>query len=486
MKPIMILGTGSDAGKTVLVAGLCRLFANRGITTAPFKSQNMSLNSYVTVDGGEIARATALQARAARQEPSVHMNPLLLKPKSDDLAQLMVHGKPRMDVSAASYFLTDELQELKLAAIDESIAVLRARCDLIIAEGAGSCAEPNLRRLDVANMGVAHRLGARVFITADIDRGGAFASLLGTLQVLRLTSPSDLDLIDGYLINKFRGDRAVLQPALDFLEAQTNIPVAGVIPFLPDLRLEEEDRLHERRCDDPEIDIAVVYLPHISNATDFRYLEAEQRVQVRYVRSVADLGRPDAIIIPGTKNTTWDLDYIRRIGLEQAILDIARDTQIIGVCGGYQMLGKVLHDPHRLESPLGTVDGMRLLDLEVDFLPQKTLVNRRYEPTADNPFQSAGAVEGYEIHSGQIRLGSSPAAFAYPGGRDGAVASGGLVFGTFIHDLFKNQLFTRTFVDELRRRRGLPALTTPLPNLDSPTEESLERLASELEEHLRL
>src|SRR4051794_22629304 len=175
MKPIMILGTSSDAGKTVLVAGLCRLFANRGITTAPFKSQNMSLNSFVTVDGGEIARATALQARAARQEPSVHMNPLLLKPKSDDLAQLMVHGKPHMDVSAAAYFLTDELQDLKLAAIDESIAVLRARCDLIIAEGAGSCAEPNLRRLDGANMGIAHRLGARVFITADIDRGGAFA-----------------------------------------------------------------------------------------------------------------------------------------------------------------------------------------------------------------------------------------------------------------------------------------------------------------------
>ncbi|HET9933822.1 MAG TPA: cobyric acid synthase, partial [Polyangiaceae bacterium] len=305
MKSLMIQGTSSDAGKTVLVAGLCRSFANRGLRVAPFKSQNMALNSYVTPHGEVVARATALQARAARQELCVHMNPLLLKPKGDELAQLMVHGKPCMDVTASQYFLSDELQALKLRAIDESIAALRERYDVVIAEGAGSSAEPNLRRLDVVNMGVAHRLGARVWIAVDIDRGGAFASMLGTLEVLRATSPADLDLVDGFVLNKFRGDRRVLEPALDFMKERSNVPILGVLPYLPDLNLDEEDRLRERRCDNPEVDIAVIYLPHISNATDFRFFEAEHNVQVRYVRSAAALGRPDAIIIPGTKNTTW-------------------------------------------------------------------------------------------------------------------------------------------------------------------------------------
>ena len=249
MKPIMIQAIGSDAGKTVLVAGLCRLFANRGLRVAPFKSQNMALNSFVTVDGGEIGRATAVQAAGARQEPSVHMNPLLLKPKADDVVQLIVHGKPLRDVSAKEYFLTPgRLQQLKLDAIGESIAHLRRHYDLIIAEGAGSCAEPNLRRLDVVNMGAAHLLEARVFIVGDIDRGGVFASFLGALEVMRLTEPSDLARVEGFLINKFRGDPDVLQPGLAFMTAHCPVPIAGVLPYLADLRLEEEDRVREHRC----------------------------------------------------------------------------------------------------------------------------------------------------------------------------------------------------------------------------------------------
>lgn len=482
----MIQGTSSDAGKTTLVAGLCRLLSNRGYRVAPFKSQNMALNSYVTADGGEIARATAVQAIGARQEPSVHMNPLLLKPKADDVAQLIVHGKPRMDVSARDYFLSDRLQSLKLSAIRESIAHLRAHHDVIVAEGAGSCAEPNLRKLDVVNMGLAHELGAKVFIVADIDAGGAFASLLGSLEVMRLTAPEDLDLVAGFIINKFRGDRAVLQPAVDFIEAHTKIPVVGVVPFVVDTGLEEEDRVRERRCDAPEIDIAVVYLPHISNASDFELLAEEPGVQVRYVKSAASLGLPDAIILPGTKNTTWDLDYIRRIGMERAIKDAAERTPLIGICGGFEMLGRTLRDPGRIESPLGTVPGMGLMDFDVEFLSGKTVVRREYTPTRDNPFSEAARITGYEIHSGEVRYGSCKPAFAHEHGVDGAVHPQKLILGTFIHDLFANPAFTRAFINRLRRAKGLPDLTAELPGRAERAEASYERLASLLAQHTRL
>ncbi|PRP93863.1 cobyric acid synthase [Enhygromyxa salina] len=272
----MIQATSSNAGKTTLVAGLCRLLSNRGFRVAPFKSQNMALNVYVTDDGGEIARATAMQARAARQEPTLHMNPLLLKPKLDDVAQLIVHGKPHMDVSARDYFLcgqTSELQELKLAAIRESIAYLQRHYDVIVAEGAGSCAEPNLREIDVVNMGLAHELGAKVFVVVDLDLGGAFADILGSLEVMKHTTPADIDLIAGFILNKFRGDRAVLQPAIDFTAAYTSIPIVGVLPFVANLELEEEDRIREQQCEAPEIDIAVIYLPHVSNASRLPFSE---------------------------------------------------------------------------------------------------------------------------------------------------------------------------------------------------------------------
>jgi len=255
---IMLQGTSSDAGKTVLVAGLCRLFANRGLRVAPFKSQNMALNSFVTATGAEIGRATAVQAAGARQEPIVEMNPLLLKPKADDVAQLIVNGKPWGDVSASDYFLSDKLQDIKLDAIRNAIGHLEANFDLIIAEGAGSCAEPNLRRLDVVNMGLAHLLDARVFVIADVNKGGAFADILGTLDVMRLTEPADIDLIEGFLLNKFRGDRKVLQPAIEFTERHSGKPIAGVLPFINNLSLEEEDRIREFRPANVETDIAVI------------------------------------------------------------------------------------------------------------------------------------------------------------------------------------------------------------------------------------
>jgi adenosylcobyric acid synthase len=482
-QPIMIQGTSSDAGKTTIVAGLCRLLANRGLKVAPFKSQNMALNSYVTESGEEIARATAVQAFGARQVPIVHMNPLLLKPKADDVSQLIVHGKALIDVTAKDYFLSDALQDVKIAAIRESIAYLRQHYDLIIAEGAGSCAEPNLRKLDVVNMGLAHELQAKVIIVADIAKGGVFADILGSLKIMDLTEPRDIELIAGFIINKFRGDRAVLQPAIDFIELETSIPVIGVLPFMNDLKLEEEDRIKEHRCENPEVDIAVIYLPHISNANDFDFLAEEDNVQVRFVKSPDSIGLPDAIIIPGTKNTVWDLDYMRRVGLEKAIEELAGSTPVVGICGGYQMLGRTLWDSNHVESELGTTPGMGLLDFDVEFLPNKTVTNRKYTPTTDNIFSSVGTLSGYEIHSGIVRYRNCKPMFEYVGGYDGAIHPEKLIFGTFIHDIFRNPAFRRTFVNNLRQKRGLPPLTAELSESRNRADESYEELAAILEQH---
>lgn len=486
MQPLMIQGTSSNAGKTTLVAGLCRLFANRGLRVAPFKSQNMALNSYVTEGGEEIARATAVQAQGAKQQPIVHMNPLLLKPKADDVSQLIVHGRALMDVSSEEYFLSDSLQPIKLKAIRESIAYLKENYDLIIAEGAGSCAEPNLRKLDVVNMGLAHELGARVIIVADIDKGGAFADILGSLRVMELITPEDLKLVSGFLINKFRGSREVLQPALDFIQQQTAIPVIGVLPYLHDLKLEEEDRVVERRCAAPEVDVAVIYLPHISNANDFDFLAYEQNVQVRFVKSAAALGLPDAIIIPGTKNTVWDLDYIRRTGLEIAVKDAAHTIPVIGVCGGFQMLGRTLFDENHFESQFGTIKGMELLDFDVEFLANKTVVNRSYRPAADSIFRSEGVISGYEIHSGIVRYRECKPLFEHDAGYDGAVHPELFILGTFIHDIFSNPHLTRTFVNYLRGKNGLSPLTSELPKVRNHTDQSYDRLASVLDRETSL
>ena len=483
MQPIMIQGTSSDAGKTTIVAGLCRLFANRGYKVTPFKSQNMALNSYVTESGEEIARATAVQAFGARQRPIVHMNPLLLKPKADDVSQLIVHGKALMDVTAKDYFMSDALQDLKITAIRESINYLKQHYDLIIAEGAGSCAEPNLRKLDVVNMGLAHELQAKVVILTDIDKGGVFADILGSLRIMELVEPKDINLVTGFIINKFRGDRAVLQPAIDFIEEQTKLPVLGVLPFMSDLKLEEEDRIREHRCENPEVDIAIIYLPHISNANDFDFLAEEENVQVRFVKSPDTLGLPDAIIIPGTKNTVWDLDYIRRVGLARTIKELAGSTPVIGVCGGYQMLGRTLRDDHYVESELGTTEGMGLLDFEVEFLPNKTVINRKYKPTNNSIFSSVGSLSGYEIHCGHVRYGNCEPMFEYEGGYDGAIHPEKFIFGTFIHDIFSNRAFTRVFINHLRQKKGLPPFTTELPGPRDHMEKSYEELAAMLEQH---
>ncbi|MBP6608904.1 MAG: cobyric acid synthase [Deltaproteobacteria bacterium] len=478
--PLAILGTSSHAGKTTVVAGLCRLYARRGLRVAPLKSQNMSLNSYATRHGEEIARSTAVQARAAQQEPTVAMNPILLKPKADDVSQLILFGKPYADVSAAEYFGSDKLQALKWQAIDAAIASLRRDYDLIVVEGAGSCAEPNLRALDVVNFGLARRLAAEVHILCDIDKGGVFADILGTLQVLSLTEPADAALVRGFLINKFRGDPRILDGGLDFIRPHLGSASLGVLPYL-DLSLEEEDRIRPRRCLHPEIDIAVLYLPHIANATDFEHLSVEENVSLRFVRRADELLSPDAIIVPGSKNTIWDLEYLRRCGLADELLWHAGKTPLVGICGGFEMLGGTLFDPDRTESSAGSVPGLGLLAVDFAFQRDKLVRPCRYRPSVHNPLSDAGEIEGYEIHTGRpIYRGALPL-FESDAGPDGAIDAERLIFGSFVHDLWKNPRFTRSFVDWLRVRKGLTRLSSPLPDHRDRFEQNIESLADAIE-----
>lgn len=478
----MIVGTSSNAGKTTLVAGLCRAFANKGIKTTPFKSQNMSLNSFATLHGEEIARSTAVQAFAARQEPSIHMNPILLKPKSDTESQIIFHGKVVGDANAKEFFFSSEWYQKKFQTIQTSIKALHESYDLIIAEGAGSCAEPNFRSNDLVNMGMADLLDADVYLVVDIDKGGVFADILGTLQILELRGPGDRKRIKGIIINKFRGDKEVLQSAIDFIVAHTKIPIIGVVPYIHDLYLEEEDRIKIYPCQNPEIDIAVIYLPHISNSSDFNPLCTETNVQVRFVRSPDLLGSPDLIIIPGTKNTIWDLSYIRKIGWEKILLTLVPTTPVMGICGGFEMMGKSLYDPNCIESDLMQISGFGFFDFIVRFKKDKKVSQVNYRLTLNNIFKNAGEISGYEIHCGEVEYGKNDIPlFVSDHGYDGALSNEPLVFGTFVHDIFKNPVFTRSLINYLRDKKKLPPLNSPLTDANDDFEKQCNYLASILE-----
>lgn len=486
-KHIMILGAGSHVGKTTLVAGLCRMFANQGLNVVPFKSQNMSLNSFVTLDGKEIARSTAVQAFAAKHEPSVHMNPILLKPKNDMESQIIFHGKVFAEAKAEDYFFCKNWHEKKLEIIKSSLDILKNSSDLIVAEGAGSCAEPNFQDNDLVNMGIARLLNADVYLVVDIDKGGIFADILGTLKVLELTSPQDIPLIKGIFINKFRGSKEILQPALDFLSKHTPIPIVGIIPYFTDLYLEEEDRVKSCPCENPEIDIAILYLPHIANASDFNSLAGEKNVRVRFVRSPECLGCPDLIIIPGTKSTIWDLNYIRSIGWEEKIKESLPTTPVMGICGGFEMLGKYLHDPQKIESDLISIHGLGLLDLTTFFKSQKIVTQASYQPTVHNPFKDCGKILGYEIHCGTIEYGENIKPLFYSNfTEEGAFSTNPFVFGTFIHDIFKNAAFTRSVINFLRQKKGLSELTAPLIDYQEDVEKQFDALAAELKQNTNI
>lgn len=457
-KTIMIQGTASNAGKSLLAAGLCRVFRQDGWKVAPFKSQNMALNSFITADGFEMGRAQVVQAYCAGVAPDVRMNPILLKPTNDTGSQVIVRGVPRGTMGAVEYF---RYKKALIPDMMEAFHSLAGEYDVIVIEGAGSPAEINLKQDDFVNMGMARLANAPVLLAGDIDRGGVFASLYGTVKLLE---PEEQDRIKGLIINKFRGDVEILRPGLTTLEQLTGKPVLGVVPML-DVDIDDEDSLSSKLTGGERVgrlDIAVIRLPRLSNFTDFNPLERMEGVTVRYVRSPGELGRPDLILLPGTKSTMDDLKWMRQNGLEALVLKhAARGGAVVGICGGYQMLGRVLSDPDGVESG-GTMAGMGLLPTETIFLGEKTRTR------VDGAFQGGAGLftalngvpfHGYEIHMGETAYLEDAVPLSRLTCLDRAEkldgAARGNVWGSYVHGIFDSGAFAQALVNALLSAKGL-------------------------------
>jgi adenosylcobyric acid synthase len=482
MKAMMVVGTTSHAGKSLLVTAICRILNRRGWRVAPFKGQNMALNAYVTAGGGEIGHAQAVQAWAAGVAPWVEMNPILLKPQGDATSQVILKGRPVGRVGAAEYY--EQYFEVGWQAIEESLRRLGEEFDLLVCEGAGSPAEINLKYRDLTNMRVAKHLNAPTLLVVDIDRGGAFAHVVGTLELL---DPEERALIRGVVINKFRGQRSILQPGIDWLQERTGIPVIGVIPWLDQAFPAEDSLSLFDRTENPsgEISIAVIRLPRIYNFTDFDPLEAEPSVSLRYVSPKQSLGHPDAVIIPGSKTTIADLIILHKTGMAEEIQNyIAAGGTILGICGGYQMLGKILADPEGIEGQEGRYKGLDLLPLKTVIAGQK--VARQRLVTSNFP-QEGLPVLGYEIHQGRTRLietEGTQALFDDP--NLGIVDQSQSVWGTYLHGIFDNGPWRRAWLNRLRQQRGLKALPTGVSNYREQREILLDNLADAVEPYLDL
>ncbi|MET0378083.1 MAG: cobyric acid synthase [Spongiibacteraceae bacterium] len=436
-KTLMVQGTTSDAGKSTLVTGICRALARRNIRVVPFKPQNMALNSAVTVDGGEIGRAQAVQAAACFLDPHTDMNPVLLKPNTDIGAQIIIHGKAVTSMNARSYH---EYKTTAMTAVLESYQRLSAQYDCIVVEGAGSPAEINLRDRDIANMGFAEAVDCPVILIADIDRGGVFAHLVGTLELL---SASERNRVKGFVINRFRGDISLLQPGLDWLEEYTKIPVLGVLPYLMDWHLEAEDAIATQQNNSTaQIRIAVPVLPRISNHTDFDALRLHPQVDLQFVAPGKPIPACDLIILPGSKSVRADLAMLRKHGWDEAIARHLRyGGKVLGICGGFQMLGNTLADPHGLEGESGTSKGLGLLDIDTVLETEKQLhrVQGRLALN-DAAFTRNTTVSGYEIHAGISSGAGLQKPFVDLGDRsDGAISEDGRIAGTYLHGLFDDE-----------------------------------------------
>jgi adenosylcobyric acid synthase len=527
-RTLMLQGTASDVGKSILVAALCRIFRQEGLRVAPFKAQNMALNAAVTIDGGEIGRSQAVQAAAAGIEPTVEMNPILLKPEGEMRSQVVVRGRVWRTLPAREYY---RQRAPLLGVIGDSLAALRAAYDLVIVEGAGSPAEPNLKAGDIVNMRVAALADAPVLLAGDIDRGGVFAALLGTLELL---DPDERARVRGLIINKFRGDLDLLRPGLDFIAARTGVPVLGVVPYLPRIGLPAEDSValenlrraaplappargeqrqapagdsaREREAPgappaSPQdrgavLDIAVLQLPRISNFDDFDPLAAEEGVAVRFVREVGELGAPDLVILPGTKSTIADLAALREAGLDRAVVALAaRGTPVLGICGGYQMLGETIADPFGVESAAGRVPGLGLLPLATVFGREKTTDRARAVVADAGPAGgllagAAGATAaGYEIHMGRT-TGPLPAPLRVTERRgapvdepDGALSADGRILGTYLHGLFDSPALRGALLRNLAARKGVAPRAW---GAATPGEDPFDRLAAHVRASLDL
>ena len=482
-KVLMVQGSSSSAGKSLLVTALCRIYARSGVRVAPFKGQNMSNNAAVCLDGGEIGRAQALQAAACGLSPSVDMNPVLIKPEADSRSQIILMGRPWQTLEARNYY---ENKAVLWEHVTPALDRLRAAYDLVIIEGAGSPAEINLRAGDIVNMAVAQYAHAPVLLIGDIDRGGIFAQLLGTLWLLE---PDERAWVRGFVVNKFRGDLSLFEEGVRILEQKGEIPVLGVIPYLKGLSLPDEDAVSVEtasRAAEPasalQIDIAVLALPRIANFDDLDPLRAEPGVHLRHIESVEQLRKPHAIIIPGTKSTMADLEWLRKTGLAQAVIDFVNDGgALVGVCGGYQMLGQTLHDPLHVESRSDRMDGLGLLPIVTTFAQKKSTHQVRAKIL--NFASLAGEIiEGYEIHmggtSGQTPwleiLSRNGEEVSVP---DGSVSPNGRVWGCYLHGLFHNDSLRYAWLQSLGWQ-GRPV------SHSARFEESLEKLADAVENSL--
>ena len=472
MSTLMVQGTTSDAGKSTLVTALCRWLIRQGVGVVPFKPQNMALNSAVTAEGGEIGRAQAVQAQAAHLAPHTDMNPVLLKPNSDTGSQVIIHGRAVTSMNAVAYH---DYKAIAMQAVLASHARLSQAYSVVMVEGAGSPAEINLRANDIANMGFAEAVDCPVLLIADINRGGVFAHLVGTLELL---SPSEQARVKGFIINRFRGDIALLQPGLDWLEARTGKPVVGVLPYVMDLHLEAEDGIDQRQYDkaDQVLKVVVPVLPRISNHTDFDPLRLHPQVDLQFVGPGQAIPAADLIILPGSKSVRSDLAYLRANGWDTAVARHLRyGGKVLGICGGLQMLGEQVHDPLGLEGPAGSSDGLGLLAFSTTLEEEKQLRNVRGRLRLED-----AEVSGYEIHAG-VTTGDAltRAAVVLDDGRsDGAQSADGQILGTYLHGLFE----TPAACSALLRWAGLQDVQAV--DYHALRERDIERLADLVEHHL--
>ncbi|MCK8826478.1 cobyric acid synthase [Natroniella acetigena] len=492
---IMLQGTASNVGKSILTTALCRIFAEDGYRVAPFKAWNMALNSYVTKDGGEIGRAQAVQAKAAGVEINVDMQPFLVKPKGGGLSQIIVRGTPIGDRGLDRK--NEDYIDWAVEIIDQSLTALGQDYQVLVIEGAGAAAEINIKDQDLANMRIAKLNQTPVLLVADVDRGGALASVVGTLKLLE---PEERKLVKGIILNKFRGDYELLKPGLDILEEKTGKPIVGVIPYFKGFKIPDEDAVVLDRFDseEAEIKIGVLKLPHISNFTDFDALAEEEEVMVDYITKNDELADYDALIIPGTKNTVADLLYLQEEGLAERIIELAEQgMNIVGICGGYQILGTKLIDPKLVEGTEKELTGLGLLDLETTFNQAKTTHQAEAVIESDVGFMAelvGKEVTGYEIHMGQSKLGAEAVPFCRIEKRsqqeveviDGACNQTGSIWGTYLHGIFDNHRFRLEFINHLRQQKGLELLEVDSTASQDKLEEGYQKLAAIVRENLDL
>ncbi|MEB3290848.1 MAG: cobyric acid synthase CobQ [Leptolyngbya sp.] len=491
MRAIMVVGTASHVGKSLITSAICRLLNRQGWRVAPFKGQNMALNAYVTATGGEIGYAQAVQAWAAGVVPQVDMNPILLKPQGDMTSQVILKGKAVGTTTAQRYYA--DFFDRGWQAIQESLIALSQDYDMVVCEGAGSPVEVNLKHRDLTNMRIAKYLNAPTVLVADIDRGGVFAHIIGTLELM---DPDERALVKGIVINKFRGQREILEPGLDWLTERTGIPVLGVVPWLDQALPAEDslsllDRLPNRRKQ-ADLTIAVVRLPRIANFTDFDPLESEPSVRVTYLTPKDDLGYPDAVILPGTKTTIADLLTLQQTGMATAIRDyVAAGGTVMGICGGFQMMGQFIADPEGLEGQEGRFPALDLVPMRTVITQQK--IARQRTVTSRFP-QDGLSVSGYELHQGRTQFdlpeapgdGEQGFAYLFEDPSLGVVAHRQSLWGTYLHGIFDNGPWRRAWLNRLRQQRGLGSLPTGIPNYREHREAVLTALTDDIGQHLDL